>query len=364
MTDDTPAPPGRLEVRRVPLSALRTHPRNPRRGNVEAIEASLSRFGQYVPLLVQAGTGYVLAGNHRLEAARRLGWEEIDAVYRECSDEEALEILLADNRTSERGATDVDALLAALEDLAPPALEPLGFPEDHLADLREEAAHPFRTERVNVADLRPHPRNYQEHPEDQLAEIARSLDLHGFYRNIVIARDGTILAGHGVVAAARSAGRTRVPVIRLDLAPDDPRALRVLTADNEIGRLAVRDDRALTELLRGIMEADGDLLGTGYTEERLAALVYVTRPQSEVRDLDAAAEWVGMPAFAPEDPWPWALVIRTATPEQREEVCRILGIERPTKMIGKTEDGKGPARHWTARWPWSPREDLAALRFD
>jgi len=87
-----------------------------------------------------------------------------------------------------------------------------------------------------------------------------------------------------------------------------------------------------------------------------------TRPASEIRDHDAAAEWVGMPAFAPEDPRPWALVIRTATAEQREEVCRILGIERPTKMIGKDE--AGVARHWTARWPWSPREDLASVRFD
>ena len=63
-------------------------------------------------------------------------------------------------------------------------------------------------EMTPVSDLKPHPRNYKDHPDDQLEHIIESIKSTGFYRNIVIAQDGTILAGHGVVAAAKKMGLT------------------------------------------------------------------------------------------------------------------------------------------------------------
>lgn len=68
-----------------------------------------------------------------------------------------------------------------------------------------------------LVDLREHPRNYRKHPASQVAHIAASLTEHGVYRPVVIARDNTILAGHGVVLAARSLGWTEIPVHALDL---------------------------------------------------------------------------------------------------------------------------------------------------
>jgi hypothetical protein len=37
----------------VPIASLTLHPKNPRRGNLEAITASLRRFGQLRPVVVQ-----------------------------------------------------------------------------------------------------------------------------------------------------------------------------------------------------------------------------------------------------------------------------------------------------------------------
>lgn len=73
-----------------------------------------------------------------------------------------------------------------------------------------------------------------------------------FYKPIVIARDGTILAGHGIAEAARPLGIETVPVTRLDLDPDDPKALKILVDDNKVSGLAEQDDRALSEMLRGV----------------------------------------------------------------------------------------------------------------
>ena len=103
-------------------------------------------------------------------------------------------------------------------------------------------------ETIEVGKLKPHPRNYKEHPEQQLEHIIKSIEEHGFYRNIVVAKDNTILAGHGVVQASKLMGKQKVPVIRLDIDSDSTQALKVLTSDNEIGNLAMVDDRQLSEV--------------------------------------------------------------------------------------------------------------------
>lgn len=129
------------------------------------------------------------------------------------------------------------------------------------------------TEQVQLSDLKPHPRNYRVHPEDQLEHIRESIRTNGFYRNIVIAADNTILAGHGVVEACESMDEINsVPAYRTDLAPDDPRALKILTGDNGISQLAADDDGMLAGLLTELQE-DGALLGTGYDNAMLADLI-------------------------------------------------------------------------------------------
>jgi hypothetical protein len=166
-----------------------------------------------------------------------------------------------------------------------------------------------------LASLKAHPRNYRQHGPKQLEHITASLQEHGAYRPVVTAKDGTILVGHGVVQAARQAGLDVIPTLTLDLEPDDPRALKILVGDNEIGLLADIDDRVLSELLKEIHEADV-LVGTGYDPQMLAALVMVTRPASEIQDQNAAAAWVGLPDYE-ETPTPFKVVVNCATEEDQ-----------------------------------------------
>lgn len=105
----------RLEV--VPLDVLETYPDNPRIGDIPAIAESLKENLQFQALVVQRSTGYVLAGNHTFEAARLLGWEEIDVVYVDVDDVAALKIVLAANRTADLGTYNVDLLVELLAEL-------------------------------------------------------------------------------------------------------------------------------------------------------------------------------------------------------------------------------------------------------
>jgi len=205
-------------------------------------------------------------------------------------------------------------------------------------------------ETVAICDLKPHPRNYNTHPDDEIAHIVKSIQDNGVYRNIVIARDNTILAGHGVIQAMKQMGIASAPVRRLDIDSDSPGALKVLAGDNEIGHLSEKDDRMLTDLLKEISEYDGGLLGTGYDEMMLANLLYVTRDANEIADFDEATEWVGMPEYEAGQST-IKIIVHFRTQEDKIEFARILGLE----SIGKA------GSTW---WPQKEKEDLIAVRFE
>ena len=109
------------QIERVPVDELVLYPGNPRRGDLDAIAESMATNAQYEPLVVQASTRRVLAGNHRLLAAQSLGWETIDVVVVDVDDDHARRIMLSSNRTSELGSFDEELLvtqLGALRELA------------------------------------------------------------------------------------------------------------------------------------------------------------------------------------------------------------------------------------------------------
>lgn len=211
---------------------------------------------------------------------------------------------------------------------------------------------------ARVDQLREHPRNYRDHPERQLEHLAQSIREHGLYRNVVVARDGTILAGHGVVLAAKRLGMEELPVVRLPIGPDDPKALKILTADNELGMLAGIDDRGLTELLREIRDVDIDgLFGTGYDEAMLAQLVFKTRSREEIATEDDAGAWVGLPDYGVGADFQ-RLIITFETAEERQQLLDLIGATDRTFIYRKEAV-------WSIRWPLvEGREDLSSLRFE
>lgn len=100
------------------METLTPHPRNPRRGDVDEIEASLSRFGQQRAILVDAD-GRIVAGNHTYQAAKRRDWTHIAAVTTDLTDDGEIErYLVADNRTSDLGSYENVQLRALLADVA------------------------------------------------------------------------------------------------------------------------------------------------------------------------------------------------------------------------------------------------------
>jgi len=129
-----------LSISREPIKSLNLHPHNARQGDVGAICQSLKAHGQYRPLVVQRSTGNVLAGNHTLQAAQALGWTEVDVTYIDVDDDQALRILLVDNRANDLATYDNSVLTDLLEALVRSdfGLEGTGFDGSDLDDLLAE----------------------------------------------------------------------------------------------------------------------------------------------------------------------------------------------------------------------------------
>lgn len=106
---------GCVEVTQVPIERLTPWPGNPRRGDYGRIRESILEHGVYKPLLVQASSGYIMAGNNVWAVAKEVGIREIGVVLMDVDDDTARKIVLVDNRTSDGGDYDTALLRAMLE---------------------------------------------------------------------------------------------------------------------------------------------------------------------------------------------------------------------------------------------------------
>ena len=196
-------------------------------------------------------------------------------------------------------------------------------------------------QQINIDNLIPHPRNYKKHPDDQIKHLCTSIIENGIFRPIVIAEDNTILAGHGVVLACKKLDIKQVPTIKLNLKSDSKQALKVLTADNEVSHLAIGDDRALSEILKELLNDEVGLLGTGYDEMMLSNLLYVTRPASEIESMDEAKEWAGLPEYE-KSTIPLKITVSFENEKDRREFATKLSIPLTNKTKSTWYPYKAP----------------------
>lgn len=108
-----------VKVESVPIESVHPDPANVRRHperNLDTIKASLARFGQQTPIVVDA-KGIVRKGNGTLAAAKALGWGMIDVVRTDLGGVEATAYAIADNRTAELAEWDGTGLAETLRAL-------------------------------------------------------------------------------------------------------------------------------------------------------------------------------------------------------------------------------------------------------
>jgi DNA modification methylase len=119
-----------------------------------------------------------------------------------------------------------------------------------------------------IDKLLPYARNARTHSDEQVAQVAASMVEFGWTNPILVGADGTIIAGHARLAAARKLGMTEVPVIVLDHLNETQRRALVL-ADNKLALNAGWDEEMLRVELQALKDDEFDLDVVGFTNDEL-----------------------------------------------------------------------------------------------
>lgn len=146
---------------------------------------------------------------------------------------------------------------------------------------------------VPVAEVKPNPKNPNQHPEEQIELLAKIIQTQGWRAPITVSTlSGLVVRGHGRLMAAMHLGLDCVPVDFQSYKSMDAE-LADLLADNKIAELAEIDAKMLAEVFKDIDPEEIDIDITGYSEEEynelVSALMEATQ-EPEEKDLDAVVE--------------------------------------------------------------------------
>jgi 16S rRNA G966 N2-methylase RsmD len=152
-----------MKIQTLQIKDLTPDPSNARQHddkNLKAIQGSLNQFGQRKPIVITED-GVIVAGNGTVEAAKRLGWLEIQAVTvpGDWTPEQTKAFALADNRTAELAAWNTETLTAQLQELeekgweiADFGFEALDFPTEDPVVIEDEIPE-LAPQRVALGDV-------------------------------------------------------------------------------------------------------------------------------------------------------------------------------------------------------------------
>jgi len=167
------------------------------------------------------------------------------------------------------------------------------------------------------------PANWRVHPKAQQEALAGALDTVGWVQQVLVnRRSGFVVDGHARVALALTRGEATVPVLYVDLEPDEE-ALVLATLD-PIGAMATRDEEKLRALLAEVTVDDAGL-------RRL--LADMAGPNTGLTDPDDLPEPSEAPYVKAGELWTLGdhrLLCGDAT--SAEDVGRLLDGSAPTLL--------------------------------
>lgn len=135
---------------------------------------------------------------------------------------------------------------------------------------------------VPIDTVQQHPRNPNNGDVD---ELVTSIKQNGF--NTVLTVDektGYILAGNHRYQALCALGATHVPVVYAVDTGEAKADVRYLIADNQLARLAQMDEGLLLEHLQELQASEIGLLGTGWDDDKLEALMQAMLAEDDMGD--------------------------------------------------------------------------------
>jgi ParB-like chromosome segregation protein Spo0J len=127
-------------------------------------------------------------------------------------------------------------------------------------------------EQLPIESLIPYARNARTHSEQQVSQIAGSIQEFGFCNPVLIDAEGVIIAGHGRVMAAQRLKLATVPCLRLSHLTDAQKRAYVI-ADNRIALNSGWDEELLANELSDLHADEFDMALLGFDAAELDRLM-------------------------------------------------------------------------------------------
>jgi len=121
---------------------------------------------------------------------------------------------------------------------------------------------------ADVYTLLPYLKNSRTHSEEQIKQIAASIQEFGFNTPILVDGKKGIIAGHGRLEAAKLLNLKTVPIIELTHLSENQKRAYII-ADNKLAENAGWDYGILQEEMSDLSTADYDLSPIGFSEEEI-----------------------------------------------------------------------------------------------
>lgn len=182
---------------------------------------------------------------------------------------------------------------------------------------------------VPIDDLIPYVNNSRTHSDEQVAQVAASINEFGFTNPVLIDESGSIIAGHGRVQAAKKLKMDSVPCITLSGLTEAQKKAYVI-ADNQLALNAGWDLDTLRLEVENLDELNFDLDLLGFDSDVLEKL------------LDIECE---LPDLPDGDRDPFQQKTFTLHDEQAQDVDDAVTLARtnPTADTGINENSNGNA---------------------
>ena len=117
--------------------------------------------------------------------------------------------------------------------------------------------------KVSIEQLRPYERNARVHTDEQVAQIARSIEEFGFLNPVLIDKANNVIAGHGRIMAAKQIGMKEVPCLYVEGLTEEQRRAYVL-ADNRLTESGGWDMATVYDEVQSLVSAGFDVKLTGF----------------------------------------------------------------------------------------------------
>ena len=175
----------------------------------------------------------------------------------------------------------------------------------------------------SISELIPYVNNSRTHNELQIKQIAASIKEFGFTNPVLVDESNTIIAGHGRVLAADLLNIEKIPTIKLTDLSDAQKKAYVI-ADNKLGLNSSWNEDLLKIELESLEELQFDFSTLGFDEGELTNIFL----EKDFGEVDAHAEWVGMPEYDQQDASSFRqVIVHFDSPDDAKEFFARVGVQ-------------------------------------